>query len=208
MKKEMIEWTICIMIAIILGISVKYFIGTPTIVKSISMEPTLIENQRLILNRFWFRVAKQMPRRGEIITIEAPSKEEDFTKSELKTGVAQYNQINHGFANFVYHILEIGKKSYIKRVIGLPGEHVEIKNGKVYINEEELEEKYLSDKVITDSNGGSFINVIVPENCVFVMGDNRSHSNDSRRFGCIPLEHMESVVYIRFWPFDLWGKVE
>ena len=53
-----------------------------------------------------------------------------------------------------------------------------------------------------------FYDLIVPENCVFVMGDNRDHSTDSRSFGCIPLEKIEGKVWIRFWPFNLFGKVE
>ena len=60
MKKEMIEWGICIVIAIVLGLLVKHFIGTPTIVKSISMEPTLVEKQRLILNRISTNILKEI----------------------------------------------------------------------------------------------------------------------------------------------------
>ncbi len=64
MKKEIIEWGICIVIAVVVGLFLKYFIGVPTLVKSTSMEPTLIEKQRLILNRASVRIARQMPKRG------------------------------------------------------------------------------------------------------------------------------------------------
>ena len=99
------------------------------------------------------------------------------------------------------------KISYIKRVIGLPGEHVQIKDGKVYINGEELKEDYLVEGLRTEANG-QFYDFVVPNNTVFAMGDNRTESMDCRSFGCIPLEKIESKVWIRFWPFNKFGKVE
>ena len=82
-------------------------------------------------------------------------------------------------------------------------------NGKVYINGEELQEDYLAEGITTNPAGGAnFLDFIVPENCVFAMGDNRRESTDCRAFGCIPLEKIESKVWIRFWPFDLFGKVQ
>ena len=112
------------------------------------------------------------------------------------------------WGKFTYHVLEIGKDSYIKRVIALPGEHVEIKDGKVYINGEELQEDYLQSGIVTDLLGVGFDDFVVPENCVFAMGDNRNHSTDCRAFGCIPLEKIESKVWIRIWPLNLFGKVK
>lgn len=209
MKKEIIEWIICIVIAVIVALFIKILIGTPTVVKQVSMYPTLVENQRLILNRESLRIAKKMPKRGEIVTLEAPSKTDvSYTEANLNNPVAKYDdKTSNIFSKFAYHVLEITKESYIKRVIALPGEHIQIQDGKVYINEKELDEPYLQDNVITDSYGGIFTDLVVPENCVFVMGDNRANSVDSRRFGCVPLEKLEGVVWIRFWPFNLFGKI-
>ncbi len=207
--KNILEWIICIAIAFILALLIKYFIGTPTVVKQTSMKPTLIENQRLLLNR-WIRTTKQMPERGDIITFEAPSnsiqEEIDFTYP-----VAKYeNEPTSWWGKFTYYVLELGKESYIKRVIGLPGEHVEIKDGKVYINGEELQEDYLAEGMETGPRNELtyYSDLIVPENCVFAMGDNRKDSMDCREFGCIPLEKIEGKVWIRFWPFNLFGKVK
>lgn len=88
------------------------------------------------------------------------------------------------------------------------GEHVKIEDGKVYINEEELGEEYLQPGVITDDLNGAYTDIIVPDGTLFVMGDNRGQSTDSRRFGCIPIEKIEGKVAIRFWPLNLFGKVE
>ena len=207
--KEILEWAYCIVIAVVLALLFRYFIGTPTIVKQVSMYPTLEQDQRLWLSR-WSRTTKKLPQRGQIITFEAPSKK-SFTTSEIDEDnpVAIYdNEPTNIFGKFTKYVLEIGKESYIKRVIALPGEHVEIKNGKVYINGEEFDEPYLQEGVVTDVTGIGFSDFIVPENTVFAMGDNRTHSTDCRIFGCIPLEKIESTVVIRIWPLSAWGKID
>lgn len=207
--KEIMEWVYCIVIAVVLALLVRYFIGTPTIVQQPSMWPTLKQGQRLILNRT-IRVSHAMPKRGDIVTFEAPSKSYvSATEADLENPVAEYkHNINGILTKFRYYVLEIGKDSYIKRVIGLPGEHVKIEEGKVYINGEELQEDYLQPNVVTTSLYGAYTDLVVPEGCIFVMGDNRAESTDSRRFGCIPLEKLESIVLFRFWPFDMFGKVK
>lgn len=207
--KDILEWIICIIIAFVLALLVRYYIGTPTIVKMPSMYPTLKQDQRLILNR-WFRTIKEMPSRGDIITFEAPTSDSyifpnDFNPNDV---IAKYsNKKTNVLDKFVYNVLEVSKASYIKRVIALPGEHLQIKDGKVYINDVELQEDYLQPQITTSTENCPFYDLIVPENCVFVMGDNRPESTDSRRFGCIPLEKIESKVWIRFWPLNLFGKV-
>ena len=207
--KNILEWVYCIVIAVVLALLFRYFIGTPTIVKQISMYPTLEQNQRLWLNR-WDRTWKKMPQRGDIITFEAPS-EIYLTEDQIESNdiIAKYENEPTGiFSKFVYYVLEINKTSYIKRVIALPGEHVEIKDGKVYINGDEFKEDYLQPGIITDLTKGELSDFVVPENCIFAMGDNRSQSTDCRAFGCIPLEKIESKVFIRFWPLNLFGKVD
>lgn len=216
--KEIVEWIICIIIAIIIAVLIRYFVGTPTVVKQTSMFPTLKQDQRLWLNRLP-RTLKETPKRGEIITFEAPSSSYiSAEEADLNNPVAKYEYEPKGlFSKFTYYVLETknyeteepkAKVSFIKRVIGLPGEHVKIKDGKVYINDVELEEPYLDENVYTDSLEGVFTDLIVPENCVFAMGDNRSQSTDCRRFGCVPIEKIESKVLFRFWPLNLFGKVE
>ena len=206
--KNILEWIYCIIIAVVIAILIKYFVGTPTIVKQTSMWPTLEQNDRLILNRLP-RTFGEMPERGDIITFEAPSNNATgLTAEEIDNPIAKYdNEPTTWWGKFTYHVLEIGKESYIKRVIALPGEHVEIKDGKVYINGETLDEPYLTDDVITEPTG-VLNDFIVPENTVFAMGDNREGSKDCRTFGCIPLERIESKVVIRFWPLNKFGKVE
>ena len=206
--KNIFEWILCIVIAIVLAILVRYFIGTPTIVKQPSMFPTLKENQRLILSRIGTNLLKQTPKRGDIVTFEAPSvgyvTKED---ADMNNPVATYGEEKTGLQGFCYNILGIGKINYIKRVIALPGEHVKIQDGKVYINGEELDEPYLQPGVVTDGSEGAYTDLTVPEGCVFLMGDNRSQSTDCRRFGCIPIDRLEGKVVLRFWPLNTFGTV-
>ena len=206
--KDIIEWIVCIIIALIIAIAFRFFVGTPTIVQQPSMVPTLQPNQRLWLNR-WVRTTKKMPSRGDIITFEAPS-QIDLTSADIaKNPIARYeNEPTSIWKRFSYYVLEVNKTSYIKRVIGLPGDHVEIKDGKVYVNSQELKETYLQSGIVTDNGHGNCTDIIVPENCVFAMGDNRAQSSDCRRFGCIPLEKIESKVWIRIWPLNLFGKID
>ena len=206
--KDIIEWIVCIIIALIIAIAFRYYVGTPTIVQQPSMVPTLQPNQRLWLNR-WVRTTKKMPSRGYIITFEAPSKL-DLTSADIaENAVARYeNEPTSIWSKFSYYVLEVNKTSYIKRVIGIAGDHVVIKDGKVFVNDEELQEKYLPSGIVTDNGHGNCTDVIVPENCVFAMGDNRSQSSDCRRFGCIPLNKIESKVWIRIWPLNLFGKID
>lgn len=204
--RNIVEWIVCIVIAVVLTLIFRYFIATPTVVQQVSMYPTLVEDQRLMITRT-FRITKKMPERGEIVTFEAPSIPYSPDTADQSNPKAQYVDDKKNFLQkFEYYVLEISKKSYIKRVIGLPGEHIEIRDGKVYINSEELQEDYLSDDVVTESS--TFTDFIVPEGYLFCMGDNRTMSTDCRDFGCIPFEKLEGIVVFRFWPFgDAFGKI-
>jgi len=199
--KEILEWFYCIVIAIALALLIRYFVGTPTVVKQTSMFPTLKQNQRLILNRL-SRTFNEVPKRGDIITFEAPN------KSATDGIKAVYDkELNSWFEEFCYYVLEVDKMSYIKRVIALPGEHVEIKDGKIYINNEELQEDYLQENIITEAKNINMTDFVVPQGYIFAVGDNREYSSDCREFGCIPIEKIESKVWIRFWPLNLFGTV-
>ncbi|MBM4464608.1 MAG: signal peptidase I [Chloroflexi bacterium] len=91
----------------------------------------------------------------------------------------------------------------IKRVVGLAGEKVEIKDGRVYINEQPLEEPYISQQPQRDMRA-----TVVPPKHVFVLGDNRGFSNDSRSFGPVPLDNIVGRAWFSYWPLDEIGFVE
>lgn len=205
MKKEILEWIFCIVIALILAILFKQFIGVLTIVKQRSMYPTLVENQRLILNRT-IKITKKTPNIGDIITFEAPSKSYSKWDVDQNNPVAIYDNEPKGLLKrFLYYGIEITKKSYIKRVIAVSGNHVKIENGQVIVDGIIQKEKYLKPDVITESD--VFYDFIVPEGYIFAMGDNRSNSTDCREFGCIPINKVEGIAIFRFWPFNAITKL-
>ncbi len=197
--REILSWIICIVSAFVIALLIKYFIFTPTLVKQGSMTPTILDGERVLINRL-VRTFNMEIKRGDIVTLEKPASEADETQ------IAKYDTIRGLKNKFVYYVLELTKTSYIKRVIGLPGEHIYIANGNVYINDEKLEESYLEEDLETPRRG-AFYDLVVPEGCVFVMGDNRMGSLDSREFGCVPLDKIEGRVSIRIWPLNKIGKV-
>ena len=186
---EILEWVFCIVIAVVLAFLIKGFIGTFTTVKQESMYPTLKNDQRLWLDRT-IRTFNGKYNRGDIVTFEAPRGSNVYISNTNPKAVYEERQnflevINKDF-------LEVDKISLIKRVIGLPGDHIQIKDGSVYVNGEKLEESYLGSEVVTES----FIlnDFTVPEGYYFMMGDNRERSSDCRTLGCIPKNKLEGRV--------------
>ncbi len=103
----------------------------------------------------------------------------------------------------VLHLPDRGSELLIKRVIGLPGETVEIRNGTVYINGEPLDEPY-----VTHRSSETLAPRTVPPLHVFVLGDNRSASNDSRVFGPVHRNNIVGRAWLSYWPPSLIGWVE
>ena len=147
----------------------------PTIVKQTSMEDTLHENDYMIMYRQAYR--NHDPERGDIIIFQSSLTDEDSGRDKL----------------------------LIKRVIGLPGDDIMIKNNQLYINGEAYIEDYLRDGYTPaferPAEGETYT---VPDDCYFCMGDNRAGSVDSRRFevGDVPREAIKGKVIIRLFPFN------
>ncbi|QAT43483.1 signal peptidase I [Aminipila luticellarii] len=157
-----------IVIAVIIAFVIMQFIK-PTIVKESSMQPTLYENNYILLNKQAYHFGE--PKRGDIIVFH--------------TGLK----------------LENGKeKMLIKRVIGLPGETITIKEGNVYINDKMLDQSFTKDGY-TD---GDIENLKIPEGELFVMGDNRLVSIDSRlaEVGCVKIDDVLGKAFVRLYPFN------
>lgn len=203
--KEILEWAFCVILAIVIALATRFYLVTSSVVQQESMYPTLKENERVLLSRI-ARTTKGEYKRGDIVTFEAPSEIKKGVDVDETNPIAIYNYNPEGVGQkLIYYVLEFRKVSYIKRIIGLPGERVTIYNGKVYINEREYLEDYLAEGVTTKTV--YYNDVIVPEGYVYVMGDNRDGSMDSRAFGCIPIEKIEGKVKFRYWPLNEFGGV-
>lgn len=205
---EALEWIFCFVVAFVIYLVVTYFFGTISGVKQVSMLPTAKEGDRVLIQSS--KVFKKPLKHGDIVIFEAPNNQtEEITYGETITGpkaTAKYDE-HKGIDSFFHSFVGMGKISYIKRVIGLEGDKIEItEEGQVLRNGEVIEEKYLNDGK-TNQNG-DYINIIVPEGTVYVMGDNRLQSKDSRSFGCVPKDKVEGYVVTRVWPLNKLGKLD
>ncbi len=95
-------------------------------------------------------------------------------------------------------------KKYIKRIIGLPGEKVEIRDGFVYINDKRLSEAYIFNGVITEPN----VNQLLEDSDYFLLGDNRYNSSDSRVWGICPKRDLIGKAVFTIRPLEMWGSIE
>lgn len=153
--RELLE---AVLPALVIVLVVNVFLAQATRVEGQSMDPTLHDRQRIVIEKLTYRF--RPPRRGEIVVLRRRQPD-----------------------------------PLIKRVVGLPGEMVAIENGRVYIDGQPLDEPYLN-----EMTRGVLSPQIVPEGHVFVLGDNRDSSNDSRAFGMVSVEDIVGRAWVRYWP--------
>ena len=202
--REVLDWVICFAIAFVVYLLINYFFICAPTVKQQSMHPTIKNNEKVLTIRPWMKGSKF--EYGQIITFEAPIDNKLYIDSNETLYTAQYENYT-GITLFLYNFLDVNKVSYIKRVIGLPGDHIVIKDGMVYRNDERIEEPYLRE-MNTEIQEQEYADVIVPENTIYVMGDNREQSKDSRSFGCIPYDRVNGYVLCRIWPLNKLGAIK
>ena len=165
-----LEWGAVIVGALVVALVVKTFLFQAFYIPSASMEPTLEKGDRVLVNKLSYDLHDI--NRGDIVVFELPPD---------KVGPD-------------------GIKDLIKRVIGLPGETIESRDGVVYIDGKRLEEPYLPDGVTTDNP--AIEKQVVPEGHIFVLGDNRDNSADSRfaNRGPIPIADVIGRAFVQVWP--------
>lgn len=142
---------------------------------------------------------------GQATRVEGQSMEPNL-HSNQRLVVEKVSYRFHGPQRFDIVVLRLpsqGGELLIKRVIGLPGEMVEIRGGHVYINDEELDEPFVTGETRPGRHG----HITVPPLHVYVLGDNRNHSNDSRSFGPMPIENIVGRAWVSYWPPEEVGLV-
>ncbi len=159
--------------AFILAIGIRTLVAEARYIPSSSMEPTLEINDRLIIEKVSYRF--KTPQRGDVVVFSPTDK--------LKE------------QNF--------KDAFIKRVIGLPGETVEVRGEKVYVNGKALREKY-----IEEAPEYTYGPVTVPQGQYLVLGDNRNNSYDSHYWGFVPRKNLIGRAIVRFWPINRLGSLD
>jgi signal peptidase I len=165
-RDTIIEVATTVVLAVVLYVVIQTFVVQTYRVEQHSMEPTLVGDQHLLIDKLTPRFDDYS--RGDIIVFHAPGTPSDSTP-------------------------------YIKRVIGVGGDHLALKDGAVYVNGAKLEEPYTSPdgptRPLTKQTTWD-----VPVGSLFVMGDHRTQSEDSREFGIVPLESVIGRAWLRFWP--------
>ncbi len=182
--RSVIEWIAVIGGALIVALVIKTFLIQAFYIPSGSMETTLEIGDRVLVNKLSYRLHDV--NRGDLVVFEAHEGEGDC-------GLP----VNQAVATAA----EGGIKDLIKRVIGLPGDTVEGRDGQLLVNDRILVEPYLDEGVTTDD----FEAVTIPEGCLWVMGDNRSDSRDSRSFGPVAEDQLVGRAFVRVWPLTSLG---
>lgn len=161
---EVKSWVFSIAAAIIAALFIRTFIVELYVVDGPSMRPTLQDEERLVVNKFIYRIRE--PLKGEVLIFRYPRDP---------------------------------SRDFIKRVIATAGDTIEIKEGHVYVNDQLLREDYILEKTRTE-----YPKVTIPDGTIFVMGDNRNNSEDSRfpDVGFVPLNLVKGKAILIFWPVD------
>lgn len=176
--RGLVEWVVVIVGAVALALLIKTFVMQAFFIPSPSMDPTLKVHDRVLVNKLSYHLHDV--NRGDIVVFERPPTEGE------------------------------GIKDLIKRVIALPGESLVIDNGKVYIDGRLLDEPYLQPGVVTHNRPEATRCAptnpcVIPQGQVWVMGDNRDNSRDSRYFGPIAESTIVGRAFVKVWPLDRLG---
>jgi signal peptidase I len=179
-----------IVLAVALALGIRTFVAEARYIPSGSMEPTLAINDRLIVDKVSYRFSQ--PQRGDIVVFNVPE--------TLKTELKQEDEKE-----------DVENIAFIKRIIGLPGDTVESKEGKLYINGKEISERYIKEPSREDWSSSQFNpdgSGKIPPGQYLVLGDNRNNSRDSHYWGFLPQDKILGKAIVRFWPIDRVGGIE
>ena len=179
--KELRDWVVAILLAVVIAFFVREYVFTLVKVQGQSMEPSLHHDDRLYVNRFFYT-----PEKGDVVIFE-PATDPN--------------------------------RPYVKRVIATEGDtvYIDFKTGDVYVNDEVIDEDYIKDatrekgsyiKELIENDKYSRSNpIVIQPGYIFVMGDNRNNSKDSRHLGPVPIDEVMGGAVFRFWPISDAGTV-
>lgn len=183
----LLEVPVLLVSAAVIALVVKAFLAQAFFIPSESMEPQLATGDRVVVSRLSYQLHE--PRRGDVVVFDDPTQPPVVDRSLLPVRLGRE-------ALEALGVIEPRGRELIKRVVALPGETVWGQAGQVVVDGRALTEPYLADPSITDD----FAPVRIPDGHVFVMGDSRRNSKDSRRFGPVPEELVVGRAIARVWP--------
>lgn len=188
--KETIETVVIVFVLVVL---IRSLIGEPRWIPSSSMEPTLQVGDNLIVEKISYRLSE--PGRGDVVVFYPPHHALDPTL------IGKFSRMIGFFSK---------DEAYIKRIIGLPGDEIEVVPDKgVYVNGELLEEPYKKEVFSGYCDSTMLCGpYIIPEGTYYMMGDNRNDSTDSRYWGTLPEKRIVGKAFFRFWPITRMGVID
>lgn len=185
--KKVIRETLEVLIpALLLFLVIRAFFLEARYVPSPSMQPTIMKWDRFLIEKVTYRFTP--PKRGDIVVFHPPEQAEELAKQEALRHGQNLSRLN----------------DFIKRIVGLPGDVVLIKEGVVYINGRVLEEPYITPEHRPIYEYGP---VKIPEGEYLLLGDNRNQSWDGHVWGFVPRENIVGKAFWRFWPLDRIGAI-
>lgn len=186
------ELPILVFVALVVAVVIKTFLLQAFFIPSGSMIPTLEISDRVLVNKLSYNFGGE-PQRGDVVVFDSP-----FITEELQESVVE--KVTRNVAEAL-GLQTATAEDLIKRVVGVGGDTIEVVDNAVLVNGIAIEEPYLPETASMPDFGPE----TVPDRHVFVMGDNRSRSQDSRRFGPVPVEDIIGRAFVRVWPVDRWG---
>jgi len=212
-KSKFREYIEAISIAILLALLIRAFVIQAFKIPSGSMIPTLLIGDHILVNKFIYGLnipftdtrvlIFNQPKRGDIIVFSFPQNKEKPECTSTINNIEKRLQTSWQNGNPVY-LFQDDCKDFIKRVIGIGGDKIEIKDKNVYVNDTLQHEPYIehSDPDIEKATRDNFGPFIVPHNSIFVMGDNRDQSYDSRYWGVVSMDEIKGKAFIMYWSWN------
>ncbi len=194
-KKEIESWIFSILGAILIAGLVNSKVFAKVRVQQSSMENTLLTNEQLVVDKLSYNFAE--PKKGDIIIFHENKERGTIAEDTLEMVdniISIFNNNNNSIEK---------DDRLIKRVIGVPGDEIDIKDGHLYLNGKKLEESYVKGETIKREFK---LPIQVPENKLFVLGDNRMISKDSRIFGLIDYKQVEGKAIYRYILSITWER--
>jgi signal peptidase I len=171
------EWVYSLTVSLAIALFINIFIIQHMVVEGHSMDPTLQDHEHLVISKLSHSM-NQLPSYGDIVIIDSRVNRERGLKDDLAEPLIKWvRQPNYIF---------------VKRVVGKPGDVLEFKDGNIFRNGLKLDEPYILEPMKSEDR-----KFIVPDSSIFVMGDNRNNSMDSRFIGNIPLDHILGVMFVK-----------
>ncbi|HEX2049554.1 MAG TPA: signal peptidase I [Actinomycetota bacterium] len=180
------ELPVLVVVAFALALAVKALVVQAFFIPSGSMEPTLDAGDRVLVEKLGYRFGA--PERGDVVVFERDV-------GDGARDASSWTRLTDSFRE-LFGFPTSGAQDYIKRVVAVAGETVEAHDGALYVDGERADEPYLPPETPT----ATFNPIVVPANHVFVLGDNRSSSEDSRTFGPVALDRIVGRAFVLVWP--------